>query len=663
MANRLQYETSPYLRQHADNPVDWYPWGPEAFAAATERNRPILLSIGYSACHWCHVMAHESFEDPQTAEIMNALFVCVKVDREERPDVDAIYMEATQAMTGHGGWPMTVFMTPDAKPFYCGTYFPPTPRGGMPSFTNLMAGIDKAWIESPDEIAEQSDRITDHLRRDPSLPDGRELPGLEALGEAEDHLIENFDSTWGGFGGAPKFPQSMSIDFLLRQHRRTGSTEALAAALRSLDAMAAGGIFDHLGGGFARYSVDEQWLVPHFEKMLYDNALLTRPYLHAALLTGNESYLAVVSETIDYVLRDLRIEEGGLASAEDADSPSPHGHNEEGWFSTWTPDEIRHTLNDDPAGAEAIIEWYGVTDGGNFEGRNILFRPIGAIERTAEIDALRRRLFESRELRPRPGLDDKVLTEWNALFLSSLAEAAAATGNAEWRTAAIELGDFLLNELRRDDGRWMRSWQLGAGARHLGYAADYAAIVDALVRLYELTGHARWLTEATVTADSMIELFWDADGGSLWTTGSDAEALITRPRDLQDNATPSPQSTAALALLRLAPLVDRPEYIDVAETILTLLGLLAGQYPLGFANLLTAIEAAGRIDEVVICGDRADLVDVVATGWYPNAVRSWGEPLDGPLWEGRSDGLAYVCRSYACQLPAETPDELRNRLA
>jgi len=525
-----------------------------------------------------------------------------------------------------------------------------------------MAGIDKAWIESPDEIAEQSDRITDHLRRDPSLPDGRELPGLETLGEAEDTLIENFDATWGGFGGAPKFPQSMSIDFLLRQHRRTGSTEALAAAVRSLDAMAAGGIYDHLGGGFARYSVDEQWLVPHFEKMLYDNALLIRPYLHAALLTGNDSYLTVVSETIEYVLRDLRIEQGGLASAEDADSPSPHGHNEEGWFSTWTPDEIRHTLADDPAGAEAIIDWYGVTDGGNFEGRNILFRPIGAIDRTPEIDALRLRLFESRELRPRPGLDDKVLTEWNALFLSSLAEAAATTGNPEWSGAAIELGDFLLTELRRDDGRWMRSWQLGAGARHLGYAADYAAVVDALVRLYELTGEARWLAEATTTADSLIELFWDAEGGSLWTTGSDAEALITRPRDLQDNATPSPQSTAALALLRLAPLVDRPEYIDVAETILTLLGRLAGQYPLGFANLLSAVEAAGRIDEVVICGDRPDLVDVVATGWYPNAVRSWGEPLDGPLWEGRTDGLAYVCRSYACQLPADTPDELRSRL-
>ena len=665
MANRLATETSPYLRQHADNPVDWYPWGPEALAAARDRDRPILLSIGYSACHWCHVMAHESFEDDATAALMNELFVCVKVDREERPDVDAIYMEATVAMTGHGGWPMTCFLTPAGEPFYCGTYFPAEPRGGMPSFSGLLRGIDEAWRNQRNDLLEQSDRLTRHLRRDPSLPEGRDLPGVSTLDEAEAVLLDSHDAAWGGFGGAPKFPQSMSVDFLLRQHRRTGSRDALAAAIRSLDAMAAGGIHDHLGGGFARYSVDERWLVPHFEKMLYDNALLIRPYLHAWQLTGDLSYLEVVTGTISYVLRDLGVAEGGLASSEDADSPAADGHHHEGSFSIWTPDEIRELLgtgDDHIAGSEAVIAWYGVTEAGNFEGRNILFRPIGELQRPADIEAARARLFDARELRDRPGLDDKVLTEWNALFLASLAEAAGATGNDDWRTAAVTLADFLVRELRRPDGRWMRSWQLGVGARHLGYAADYAALIDAFVRVYELTGEARWVSEAVTTADGLIELFSEAGTTSLWTTGSDAEALITRPRDLQDNATPSAQSTAAIALLRLAPLADRPDYTVVAESILALLGEVAGRHPLGFAHLLGGIELAAGLDEVVVCGDRPDLVEVVTRGWYPNAVRSWGEALEGALWEGRADGLAYVCRQSTCQLPAGTAEELRSQL-
>ena len=665
MANRLADETSPYLRQHADNPVDWYPWGPEAFAAAVERDRPILLSIGYSACHWCHVMAHESFEDPATAAKMNDGFVCVKVDREERPDVDAIYMEATVAMTGHGGWPMTCFLTPDGEPFHCGTYFPPEPRGGMPSFTSLLAAVARAWADQRDEIVEQSDRLTAHLRRAPAPAGVDGIPGPEGLERAERGLLDTHDATWGGFGGAPKFPQSMSIDFLLRRHRATGSPEALAAATRSLDAMAAGGVYDHLGSGFARYSVDHRWAVPHFEKMLYDNALLIRPYLHAWQLTGEAAHLGVVGQTIDYVLRDLAVAEGGLASAEDADSPTADGHSHEGWFSTWTPEEIREVLGDgtdDVAGAENVMAWYGVTARGNFEGRNILFRPIGHWSRPPDIEAARVRLFDARELRERPGLDDKVLTEWNALFLSSLAEAAAATANDRWRDAAVALGEFLSAELRRADGRWMRSWQLGTGARHLAYAADHAALVDAFVRLYELTGQARWLGAAVSAADALIELFWNPDGGTFWTTGSDAEALITRPCDLQDNATPSAQSAAAVALARLAPLADRPDLATIAGTIVSRLGEVAVQHPLGFANLLGAIELASGLDEVVVVGDRPDLVEVVATGWYPDAVRSWGEPLPGALWEGRSDGNAYVCRNFACQLPATTPDELRRQL-
>jgi uncharacterized protein YyaL (SSP411 family) len=658
--NRLANESSPYLRQHADNPVDWYPWGDVAFAAARERDRPILLSIGYSSCHWCHVMAHESFEDDATADLVNDLFVAVKVDREERPDVDAIYMEATQAMTGSGGWPMTVFMTPDGEPFFCGTYFPNVARGGQPSFTELCRAVDDAWTNRRAELTEQAGSIADHLRREMSLPTDRPLPSVDLLDSAETALLATHDPRWGGFGRPPKFPQSMSIDFLLHQHRRTGSAGALDAAIRSLDAMAAGGIYDHVGGGFARYSVDGQWLVPHFEKMLYDNALLIRPYLHAWQVTGEDRHLEVVTQTIDYLVRDMRHPAGGFYSAEDADSPAPSGHNEEGWFQTWTPAELREVLGD---GADAFIAWYGVSDRGNFEGRNIPFRPIGEFERPDDIEAMRVRVCEARATRPRPGLDDKVLTEWNALLLSSLARAAAATGNDAWRQVAIELGEFLTSHLRRDDGRWLRSWQAEVGAKHLAYAADHAALVDAFTRLYELTSDPRWVDEARTTADALVDLFWDADGGAFFTTGSDAEVLLTRPKDLQDNATPSPQSTAAIALLRLAPLVDDPRYSEIGESVLRLLGELAGQHPLAFAQVLHGIELASGLDEVVVSGDRPDLVEVVARGWYPTAVVSWGTPLDGPLWADRDDGRAYVCRHFACQLPATTPEALAAQLS
>jgi uncharacterized protein YyaL (SSP411 family) len=658
--NRLANESSPYLRQHADNPVDWYPWGDEAFAAARERDRPMLLSVGYSSCHWCHVMAHESFEHAPTAQLMNELFVNVKVDREERPDVDAIYMEATQAMTGSGGWPMTVFMTPAAEPFFCGTYFPNVARGGQPSFTELCRAIDDAWTTRRAELDEQAGSVAAHLRRAVTLPGRRDRPAAEVLDAAEAALVQTADRRWGGFGRAPKFPQSMSIDFLLRQHRRTGSAEALDVAVRSLDAMAAGGIYDHVGGGFARYSVDGEWLVPHFEKMLYDNALLIRPYLHAWQLTGAARHLEVVTQTVEYLRRDMRHPYGGYFSAEDADSPAPSGHNEEGWFATWTPDELHSVLGDD---ADGFGAWYGVTSTGNFEGRSILHRPIGAFERPERIESMRIAVREARATRPRPGLDDKVLTEWNALLLSSLAEAAGATGDPEWRRAAIELGDFLVTRLRRSDGRWLRSWQAEVGAQHLAYAADHAALIDAFVRLAELTGERRWVEEATSTAEALVDLFWDDDAGGFFTTGTDAEALLTRPKDLQDNATPSPQSTAALALLRLAPLVDRPRYVELAERVLAMLGELAGQHPLAFAQVLAAVEIAAGLDEVVVTGDRHDLVEVVQRAWYPTAVLSWGEPLDGALWDGRSEGLAYVCRNFSCQLPAASPDELASQLS
>ena len=661
--NRLAAETSPYLRQHADNPVDWYPWGAEAFELARSTDRPILLSIGYSSCHWCHVMAHESFEDPGTAARMNESFVCVKVDREQRPDVDAIYMEATVAMTGHGGWPMTVFLTPDGEPFYCGTYFPPVRRSGMPSFTELLAAIATAWDDDRGELVEQAARITEHLRREPDLttaagPDAN--VGTRELADAEAVLLDAFDPAWGGFGRAPKFPQSMSIDLLLRRLRHLPAEDRadsplLDAAVRSLDAMAAGGIYDHLGGGFSRYSVDDRWLVPHFEKMLYDNALLLRPYLHSWKLTGNPDHRRVVDETIAYLLRDPRHPDGGFHSAEDADSEGI-----EGKFYVWTPGEIRDVLGDD---ADVILDWYGVTENGNFEGSNILVRPIGEFDRPPEIDALRARLLAARSLRVRPGLDDKVLTEWNGLALASLAEAAAATGDADWTSAAIGTAEFLLTSMRRDDGRWLRSWQAGVGATHLAYAQDHAALVDAFTRVYELTGARRWLDEAVDVADRLVGLFWDPDRGTFWTTGSDAEALLTRPRDLQDNATPSAQSTAALALIRLAPLADRADLGDIGRRIVAGIAPVAIRHPLAFAHLLTALELTVHgLDEVVICGQRPDLVETVQRRWLPDAVLSWGDRLEGPLWAGRVDGLAYVCHDFACGLPAATADELEAQL-
>src|SRR5918998_137593 len=467
--NRLASETSPYLRQHADNPVDWYAWGDEAFAAAREGDKPILLSVGYSACHWCHVMAHESFEDPDIAALMNELFVNVKVDREERPDVDEIYMEAVQAMTGQGGWPMTVFLTPDGRPFFGGTYFPDTRRGGMISFPELCARIDELWRNRRADVDAQAGQLSGALGRTALLEPGEAPPGADALAAARHDLRAEHDQAHGGFGRAPKFPQAMSLDVLVRSLARPAGPDASTSdgedgegpdvrtvVETSLDAMAAGGIYDHLGGGFARYSVDREWLVPHFEKMLYDQALLARAYLHAWQVTGQARHRQVLDETLGYVLRDLRHPDGGFYSAEDADS-----EGEEGRFYVWTPDQVLAALDGDTHLADEVMAFYGVTPGGNFEGRTILNRSAhrGELERPPQIEDARRRLFAAREQRVRPGLDDKVLTEWNGLMLAALAEAAAATGRDDWRDAAVANGEFLLRELRRDDGRWLRSWQ------------------------------------------------------------------------------------------------------------------------------------------------------------------------------------------------------------
>ena len=654
--NRLGDQTSPYLRQHADNPVDWFPWGDEAFEKARSEDKPILLSVGYSACHWCHVMAHESFEDPATAAVMNDLFVNIKVDREERPDVDAIYMDAVQAMTGHGGWPMTVFLAPDGRPFYGGTYFPKTSHGNLPSFTDLLRAVDDAWRNRRDGLLEQAGRLTEVLGRTSELEGSDAVPGAEVLQTAYQQLREQFDRHWGGFGRAPKFPQTMNLELLLRAHRHNGSPETLEMVTTTLDAMASGGMYDHLGGGFARYSVDPYWMVPHFEKMLYDQALLARAYLHAWQVTGEPRYRQVLAETVGYVLRDLRRPGGGFASAEDADS-----EGEEGKFYVWTPDEIRDVLGD---GADEAMAWWGVTDEGNFEGANILFRPVRAdLLRPAEIEDARQRLFDVREGRVRPGLDDKVLTEWNALFLATLAEAAAATGEQEWLDAAIANGEFLLAELRDERGRWLRSWQAGR-ARHLAYAADHAALVDAFTRLAEATGEARWITAARGAADALLDLFWDDEAGGLFTTGHDAEALITRPKDLLDNATPSANSVAAVALLRLATLTGEDAYRERAEAVLRLLAPIASTHPTAVGHLLAAVDfSASGAAEVVVTGDRRDLVAAVQQRYLPNAVLAWGERYPSPLWEGRSDGKAYVCRHFACQAPVDTVDALLAQLA
>jgi hypothetical protein len=664
--NRLGSEPSPYLRQHADNPVDWYPWGDEAFARARETDRPVLLSVGYSACHWCHVMAHESFEDDATAALVNASFVAVKVDREERPDVDAVYMEAVQAMTGRGGWPMTVFLTPDGRPFFAGTYFPPRDAHGTPGFGRVLDAIAEAWRDRRQEVESQADSLVSAIGRRVTLPDeltgdgedspgpGDRFPGLLAAATAE--LAERFDPTWGGFGPAPKFPQPSLLEVCLEHARVTGDTGSSAMIDTTLAAMAAGGIYDHLGGGFARYSTDATWTVPHFEKMLYDQAGLVRIYLRAALSTGDDRWHQVVAETITYVLRDLASPHGGLYCAEDADS-----EGEEGRFYVWSPAEITAVAGDE-LGAVAR-EWYGVTDAGNFEGRSILRRPLGApLARPTDVEEARRLLFEVRRQRVRPGLDDKILTEWNAMFCSALAEAAGATGRADWADAAVRIADFLVTHLRRPgDGRWLRSWQAGQ-ARHLGYAGDYAWVVDCLTRVGELTGEARWLETAVETARSLLQLF-AAEAGPLFTTGSDAESLVVRPTELLDGATPSASAVAAAALLRLGALTGDDGLTTAGETLLTALVPVAGAHPLAASHAITACGlAGGGITEVVVAGDRPDLVDSVRRRFEPTAVVAWGERTGSPLWEGRDDGFAYVCRHYACREPAASPAALVTQL-
>ena len=681
MANRLANETSPYLLQHKDNPVDWYPWGEEALRRAREEDKPILLSVGYSACHWCHVMERESFEDEATARIMNEHFVNIKVDREERPDIDSIYMSAVQALTRHGGWPMTVFLTPDGAPFHGGTYFPPVPGRGLPSFQQLLLDVVDAYENHRDEVSRRAESVREFLQ----TTTGAALPKTDVetrlLDNAAESLISELDRRFGGFGGAPKFPQTMNLEVLLRHHHRTGELAALSGVEDTLRAMAQGGIYDQLGGGFARYSVDAYWLVPHFEKMLYDNALLSRLYLEAYQATDDPFYRRIAEETLDYVVRDMTSPEGGFYSAEDADS-----EGEEGKFYVWTPAEIRAVLDEEEA--RLAERYWDVTERGNFEGKSILYvpRPLEAVaaefglppeELWERIVGIRSKLFAAREERVRPGRDEKILAAWNGLMLRSFALAARTLDREDYREVARRNATFLLEGLRVD-GRLRRSYKDGQ-ARFNGYLEDYAMVADGLVALYEATFETRWLAEAAHLADAILELFWDEGSRAFYDTPADHEELVTRPRDVYDSAAPSGTSVATDVLLRLSLLLDRDDYRERAEAVLDSLSGGIERLPGAFGRLLAALDfhlSAPR--EIVIVGDPASpetraLIEAVYARYLPNKVVAGRSPEDEeaanlvpllaerPTREGRA--TAYVCEGYACQNPTTDPEELAGQLA
>jgi uncharacterized protein YyaL (SSP411 family) len=665
MPNRLAQETSPYLLQHRDNPVDWYPWGPEALEQAREEDLPILLSVGYSACHWCHVMERESFEDPGIAAFMNEHFVCIKVDREERPDVDAIYMEAVQAMTGHGGWPMTVFLDADGVPFYGGTYFPPDTSRGMPSFLMVMEAVVHAFETQREEIRERAPGTRARLGALGEVEPRGGAPGPAELEEAVQRLLAVADRRNGGFGSAPKFPPASSLELLLTR----GETEIVEL---TLDRMLAGGIYDQLGGGFARYSVDAIWLIPHFEKMLYDNALLARIYLHGWQAFGHERYRRICEETLDWMLREMRGSEGGFYSALDADS-----EGEEGKFYVWIPEQIRETLANDPNcikfwsdNHQDLMQFWGVTEAGNFEGANVLHLAGGADAPEPEgLAEMRQALFEARAQRVRPGLDDKRLTSWNALAIAALADAGAVLGREDYLDAARTCAEFLLGELRDAAGNLLRTYK--DGRAHLNaYLEDYAFLLEALLALYEATFEERWFTEAQVLAEATIERFGDPERGGFYSTSSDHEELIARRKEVGDHPIPSGNSSAALGMLRLSALTGERRYAEAAAGVFALFGKPAVEHPDAFAHLLRALDFdLSPTREVALVGDDlTELAAAVREKPRPHLVLA-GAPegrTEPPLLEGRTtvDGkpAAYVCESFACQLPVTEPEELRRQL-
>ena len=685
MPNRLINETSPYLLQHANNPVDWYPWGEEALERARSEDKPILLSIGYSACHWCHVMERESFEDETIAGLMNENFVSIKVDREERPDLDQVYMQAVQMLTGSGGWPMTVFLTPEGKPFYGGTYFPPDDRQGMPGFPRLLTSIAEAYSTNRGEVDRVTQQLTTQMSQSNQVPQGTSILTVDILHQAYSSLATNFDYQNGGFGNAPKFPQPMTPEFLLRYYHHGYNPRALELVELTLEKMAYGGIYDQIGGGFHRYSTDPYWLVPHFEKMLYDNALLARLFLHTYLITGRALYRRVVEETLDYVLREMTDPSGGFYSAQDADSEGV-----EGKFFVWSPGEINAVMGD--TDGEVFAGYYGVTAGGNFEGKNILnirqnpeeFAETKGLTADQLGDIINRgskALLEVREQRIHPMRDDKVLASWNGLMLRSFAEAAAALGRPDYLAVAIKNAGFLVGSMK-SDGRLLRTYR-DVQAKLLGYLEDYSFVIDGLLALYEATFDLRWLEEAVTLADSMIELFWDEGIGGFYDTGSDHETLVVRPRDVFDNAQPCGGSVASDVLLRLAVFTGKSDYSAKAAVPLRSLHQAMSQSPGGTGHWLSALDFyVSPPKEIAVIGPRDDpatqaLLDTVFHRFLPNKVVMGIEPplsptvgnsgSDIPLLAGRGmvGGLpsAYVCQNYACQLPVTDPAGLAEQLS
>lgn len=671
MSNRLSGESSPYLLQHAENPVDWYPWGPEALQRAKEEDLPIFLSIGYSACHWCHVMEHESFEDPRIAGLLNESFVCIKVDREERPDLDQIYMNAVQIITGRGGWPMSVFLTPDLQPFYGGTYWPPTARQGMPGFDQVVSAVADAWNNRREQALESAAELTERLQAVDQLPPSASSLAPDLLTAALRKLERVFDSQHGGFGDSPKFPHSMDLQLLLRIHHRFGDESSRAMACQTLDKMAQGGIRDHLGGGFARYSTDRRWLVPHFEKMLYDNALLAICYLEAFQMTGEPRYAHVLQETLDYVLRSMTDPEGGFHSTEDADS-----EGEEGKFYVWTPQEIEHVLGED---AELFCSVYDVTTAGNFEGNNILnlpksieqfasLRQLDPTQLHRDLERMRGELLAERERRVRPNKDDKILVSWNGLMIDALARAAGPLDRPDFLAAAQRAADFIWERLRTADGRLLHCWRSGE-ARLPAYLDDYAFLAQALTSLYEASFEERRLDQALELVEQLFTHFQAEDGGTFYYTADDHESLIARTKDLHDSSLPSGNAMAATVLLRLGRLTGRAEYLEAAEGILREVVPLMEQAPSAAGQMLIALDLwLGPAAEVAILGDRQhpDTQQVLAEfrrRFLPRTVLALrptpqdpaGSPALDSLFQGKQplgpEPTLFVCRQFHCEAP------------
>ena len=676
--NRLAKETSPYLLQHAHNPVDWYPWGEEAFAKARAENKPILLSVGYSACHWCHVMERESFKNEKIAELMNKLYVNIKVDREERPDIDEIYMNAVQMLTGRGGWPMTVFLTPEGKPFYGGTYFPPEDRHNLPAFPRVLAGVAQAYYERPQDIANSTTQILENLEKITHREESSRQLEVETLEKTAASLAQHVDHTYGGLGGAPKFPNSMVFAFFLRQYKASGRQQYLVMTLHTLRKMAEGGMYDQIGGGFHRYSVDERWLVPHFEKMLYDNALLARVYLEAYQATRDEFFRQIVEEILAYVEREMMHSEGGFYSTQDADS-----EGEEGKFFVWSRDEVLRVLGDDIG--EIFCRYYDVTDVGNFEHHNIL-HPTLSIEQlaklfrrdvttlTAQLTEAKQKLFAVREQRIKPGRDEKILTSWNGLMLSAFAEGYKVLGNPRYLEIARLTTSFIFTRLYRD-GRLLRSYKDGQ-AKFNAYLDDYAFFAAALIDLYEATFERSYLDRALVLTETLLTRFWDEKEGAFFFTGSDHEELISRSKSAFDGSVPSGNSVAALNLLRLFYLIEKQDYLSKAEKLLRLFYDAMEQNPFGFSNMLCALDFyLRRPQEIVLLGkpDEPEIREMIAevhSLFLPNKVLVCIDPqrevtlpslLAGKTRIG-GQGTAYVCHNFTCSLPVTDREALKELL-